>query len=869
MMFGNSNQDIVKETANAVFRAHRLRNSMACIAIALTAMLIFVVCGAGYSTVAAIQKESSMNPGPGSGGAGIYGGFEQLAAAKQLPEVEWAVIARNCTAETPHNPEFAGMEVSLLGVEEEYYGHNYVELISGGFPESENELLLSDTMAEKLGENTAPGRKLTLNVIVVRAGEEVLEPIEFTVSGIYQNPLRSLANYEEIYTSAEFPARYNPELSDRQSKIFIKLKGITSASSDSDLEEALSRVNEAAGGYGICYVQKGDFLQELLGGLALALLVAACGYFLIYNIFYISAANDVKFMGTMKTIGMTGKQLKKMMSIQIRKLAVAGTAIGCAAGALLNWGVVSAVSGDHSLSYAMFYEAQPFSVPACLFAILFTAATVYISSRKALRIASKISPVRASVYQKRGYKKTVFAAVSFLLGAALFSILFTATLGYDVDYKVKRVNAADFTVKQMHSEQPMQSKYRPMDPGIEAEIRKLPYVEEVYTYYQVRPAIEESADEEFVIYGSSLGRIRLEGGMKEEIEAMFRGMEDLLTEAYTADNGDYMTGIVGMSPESLSIEEPEVEFWDGSFDIEKFATGDYVIYHPMFGGSSAWNNGGTPDGEEGGRAGTDSRTSDGYGGNDSGTQETGRRLRAGDTVTIPFYNYAEGKYVEKELTVMAVVSNKYDNYAGSFSSENQIFIPNSLFQEIYSDSARMISKIEYNVKQGSMEEYTNDAERMIQNLYNPQVELSSKYQTRQAEQSQKNTMTAIGIFAGLALGLIGLVNIINTQITDALARKLEFAAMQSIGMTKKQMRYLLARDGCVIIGSGFLLSIPVSLTATRAVTAPPASTGFSAGTYGTSLALSLAAALLTVWATAAVLTFVMNKKPVVERLRSE
>ena len=46
------------------------------VAIALTAILITVLCGMGIGTVLATIKEKQMNPGPGCNGAAIMGGVE-------------------------------------------------------------------------------------------------------------------------------------------------------------------------------------------------------------------------------------------------------------------------------------------------------------------------------------------------------------------------------------------------------------------------------------------------------------------------------------------------------------------------------------------------------------------------------------------------------------------------------------------------------------------------------------------------------------------------------------------------------------------------------------------------------------------------
>lgn len=148
------------------------------VAIALTAILITVLCGMGIGAVLATIKEKQMNPGPGCNGAAIMGGVEVYEKVLEQPEVEWADLARLCTEGTPHNKEFAGLTVHLLGVSDSFYGHQYVDLISGEYPKVPEEILLSDTMAEHLGMEMKPGQKMTLNLIVLRDGERVEEPVD-------------------------------------------------------------------------------------------------------------------------------------------------------------------------------------------------------------------------------------------------------------------------------------------------------------------------------------------------------------------------------------------------------------------------------------------------------------------------------------------------------------------------------------------------------------------------------------------------------------------------------------------------------------------------------------------------------------------
>ena len=58
-----------------------------------------------------------------------------------------------------------------------------------------------------------------------------------------------------------------------------------------------------------------DF-NTIVGIGAALLLIILTGYLIIYNIFQISVVRDIRFYGLLKTIGTTGKQIKKVIRRQ-------------------------------------------------------------------------------------------------------------------------------------------------------------------------------------------------------------------------------------------------------------------------------------------------------------------------------------------------------------------------------------------------------------------------------------------------------------------------------------------------------------------------------------------------------------------------
>ena len=73
----------------------------------------------------------------------------------------------------------------------------------------------------------------------------------------------------------------------------------------------------------------------LIAILTFLALVIFTGYLIIYNIFQISVTGDIRFYGLLKTIGVTPRQLKRIIRQQALFLCI----VGIPAGLLLGYGV--------------------------------------------------------------------------------------------------------------------------------------------------------------------------------------------------------------------------------------------------------------------------------------------------------------------------------------------------------------------------------------------------------------------------------------------------------------------------------------------------------------------------------------------------
>lgn len=857
IMFRNSNADIGRELASEDYKAHTVRNRMAVLAVVLTTVLLTVVFTVGFGMVRTVSLATSAAPGPGADGNCVYGDYEVLEKVRELPQVEWAAFVRRCSSTYLHNKEFASVETRLFAADRVHYEKNMVDLIAGKYPEKPNEILIPDTMSEQLGLGEEVGIAYPLVVVVRENGGDVEKEIPMTVCGYYKNPLENVKNiYAEIYTDESFIETYNPELSAKRDIIYIKLNNLEFFRFGYDKEEKISEVAELSGADNGGYKMSDLSIIVIVPVFIVAFMIMSCGYFFIYNVFDISVRNDIRFYGELKTIGMTSKQLKGMLLFQMNRIALTGIAAGGLAGFL-----IGSISGKMIVPVFMdgisgYYQSAGF-VETFIFSTVFSWLTVYISTMKPFKIACHISPVEAARYGGKK-KKGIFSVLSFALSGILFLVVYTLSMGYDVDVMKERYNETDFRVTHRGSTWAMSEAYMPISGEMVERLEKLPFAENFRVYYEarVKPDYVER-DGEIDMYLSSMGEITKEGEIAEDIgiynECLEEGSNYRIVES---ERGNYRVGVMGMEAEYLSAEEKYFRVIEGKMDAEKFAEGGYMIYQR--GPEWAVSN-----------------------------KKAEYSVHAGDEVRIIFYDDRADRYVEKNFVVMAVITHT-DPYGTSNIQGRNIILDDETFKSIYSGYEDLIGKICFDgsgraaedsatqdsAGQRNAAEFSDEKEeyeavwQIIEEEGNLQMYFQSKYEDGMHFTEEKRVIGILGMFLAGMVGLIGIANVVNTVSTDVFARRLEYAAMQSIGMTRKQMkrdifgkyaRYIFLASGLAAV-SGAALTYALGMN--------PLFTGFSAGTFLQALALLLAFAVLLCTWMARILTNMMNKQSVVERLRS-
>lgn len=147
------------------------------------------------------------------------------------------------------------------------------------------------------------------------------------------------------------------------------------------------------------------------------------------------------------------------------------------------------------------------------------------------------------------------------------------------------------------------------------------------------------------------------------------------------------------------------------------------------------------------------------------------------------------------------------------------FLPNSgLLTVLYPMS--QLEEFPVDLSQGVYRFYTmasnhQQAEADIKALLaNHQLRPGNLYNNAKYEESNRNLITIINVFSYGFIALISLVamtNVFNTISTNVMLRTRDFAMLQSVGMTRREMRRMLGFE-CILYGTrALLLGIPVSI----------------------------------------------------------
>ena len=120
-----------------------------------------------------------------------------------------------------------------------------------------------------------------------------------------------------------------------------------------------------------------------------------------------------------------------------------------------------------------------------------------------------------------------------------------------------------------------------------------------------------------------------------------------------------------------------------------------------------------------------------------------------------------------------------------------VFVSNTLMRKVYHDP--LITKLNIDVSPAKEQQALNILKQMTDD--NHGIYRSSKLESQARLNGAKMTLYALGDGIALIIALIGILNFVNVMSVGIMVRRHELATLESVGMSRKQVKKLLTYEG--------------------------------------------------------------------------
>ena len=529
----------------------------------------------------------------------------------------------------------------------------------------------------------------------------------------------------------------------------------------------------------------------LLAIVAFLALVIFTGYLIIYNIFQISVTGDIRFYGLLKTIGVTPRQLRRMIRQQAMFLCIAGIP----AGLLLGYGVGASLTPVVMARTTFGVGVSTVSTSPLIFlaSALFALITVFLSCSRPGKIASKVSPVEATKYTEtvkskkkhrttrgakvyqmafanlgRNKRKTVLVVISLSLSVVLLNLLVTFTGGFDMEKYLSKQTCADFIVSStdyfrynrsgsyISQEQIKQIKTNTSESlsgsGYQLMGANCWMTEEAWRAERSRYGFSEMLEAELAMTARR--------GELVSAEAQIEGLDESLFEKLTLIEGD-------LAP-MFQKDSNAIVMAVYTDDYGNVSTPDY---YPSVGSTQ-----------------TITYVDDAY----YIDSRTGEKCNETTPQEYLEYYIAESRDVDYTICAYVTIPHSMSYRYGTFGY--RYILPVTKLAE---DSRQEPVPLFYlfDTPDAASEE---TAERFLADLTADDFSglmYESKATLRAEFKGYQNMFLLLGGLLCAIIGLVGVLNFFNAMMTGILSRKREFAVLQAVGMTNKQLKTMLVYEG--------------------------------------------------------------------------
>lgn len=759
------NDSVIREAAARKFRVQKQRNVIACMAVMLTTFLVYTIFSIGLSFRDSMERQEVILAGTDadlllaeftdrqkqelqkSGLCRYAGVCTRVASLSRSSETQFGIIG--------------GGFLHADDICQEKQLKPAMTQLQGRFPQQENEILIPGWLAQKMGHpDMQPGTQVTLNVYYGGVSSDFNRLSEdmdmtFTVCGIYEDKSRNyLVNKADIYVSRQFlEAAPFPQEKFKQA-LYMTLKEGTG-------RQELLEVLELEDGQELEAFQS-SYAQDGGGALGIflaVLIVLVCGALIIYNVLSLSAAQDIRFLGQMKTLGVTKRQLKKYLRYQIWWLCLAGIPAGFAlavpVSVFLVPFAVNAVKDGLEQGVSVSFSPVLFTGTALL-----VLASVLAGSLRPLHVAGSVSPVLAARYvnvtvRRKKERRTQRSAMPVLAWRNVFrsrksavsvflSLFLAVLLFFTLDGLLSGFSASAFVGSSMYYDLAVHGTDGSISEKVLGQIRDIPGVAsaEAICAIQAQPGMDsrewlEVTDPVLQDYcdraAAELSQIN-EDAVKNSIQ-----------------DGWYAFYLIGIGKNEFERISKACGL---DTDYEAFRAGKTGIW--MCGLS-----------EE--KTGQDAEMA-------QGPQTVCIGSPGGERILIPHMEPIPVpgsvlRHVSETAPNILISSEALDRMADTFIEQVNIQL------EHPQESARV---------QETVQEICGDSFG---------ITIDSRQEKVEKNEASFSVIWMLGTAMSLILFFIGIMNFINTIYAGILARQKELAMLECIGMSKKQVKQMLVAEG--------------------------------------------------------------------------
>ena len=831
------NSRCIRHLAWKSLQASRTRNLVAVAAIALTAVLFTSLFTIALSINEGFQQANFRQVGGFSHGGFKYLTEEQFEELKDDPLIgQWGIRRfLGMPVDVPFNKSH--VEISYSDTNEAHW--QYCDPVKGYLPQEGTDQAATDThVLELLGIEPQIGAEFTVTFYV--DGNPTTQT--FTLSGWWEYDEAIVANHILIPES-----RVNEILEETGVDPDNPADGMTGTwnmdvmlkNGSRHIEQDLNRIlenhgyqNEEAGDnyieIGVNWGYTGARISDAADPLMIAavavvlLLIIFTGYLIIYNVFQISVAGDIRFYGLLKTIGTTPRQLRRIIRIQALALSAAGIPIGLVLGWLIG-GQLTPVIVERLDGIVTLTSLNPLIF---IIAALFALFTVLLSCRRPGRMAAKVSPVEAVRYTEAGNRtrargrkarkvspltmawanlgrnkgKTAVTVLSLSLAVVLLTVTVNFTGGFDMDKYVSNFTASDFIVANA-------AKFQTSSVGFNADMG---VPQTVIDDIRAQGDITDSG----IVYGQT-------SPMLEYVEEdYFRQLNQYF---YTPEQLDNLIRLTDRNESGLLAANIQLS------GMSPFALDHLTVLEgdlsPLY--------------EPGSRAIAAVYSEDEYGRADMDSHWA----KPGDTVTLRYveqYEYCDPdtgevygayedipqgadftarpvRYRDAEYKVTALVTVPSALSYRYYGSDEFILNDETFAADTGTDSVMYYAFDTSDDTNAAMEDFLSDYTENV----NPDLDYESKATYAGEFESMRAMFLLLGGALSFIVGLVGILNFFNAVLTGIIARQRELAVLQSIGMTGRQLRTMLIWEGLLYAlgaaGLALLLTLILGPVAFRAI----------------------------------------------------